>query len=180
MLGADHQIGRRRRGERFRAAEQAAWESRTGAEDINALPATELEPQAFETEYGPIPSEFRWFPAVCGGGPVGSERVDSTRELPATLRKFRAEFGPPRGWTLTGVFVIGWDGGGNPFGIHASTGRVLVEDHDVGGIHEMSPSFTAFLAEGLSLSGTAEPRAPAESEGGSSERCRGSSGPSLC
>lgn len=141
--------------ERFRAAVLAAWQSRVRAEGINAAPATEPELRAFESEFGPIPAEFRWFLAACGGGPVGSEWVDSIRELPATHRKFRSEFGPPRGWTLAEVFVIGWDGSGNPFGIHAPSGRVLVEDHDFGGIHEMAQSFRGFLAEGLSLS--AEP-----------------------
>lgn len=83
---------------------------------------------------------------------MGSQWVDSLRELPSTHRKFRAEFGPPRGWTLRDVFVIGWDGSGNPYGIHEPTGRLLVEDHDFGGIHEMAPSFVAFLTRGLGVS----------------------------
>jgi hypothetical protein len=47
------------------------------------------------------------------------------------------------------VFVIGWDGWGNPYGICQSSGRMVVEDHDVGGIHEMAESFVAFLVRGL-------------------------------
>jgi hypothetical protein len=137
--------------ERFRTAVVVAWRNRVGAGDINAPPAAEGELRAFEAEFGPIPAEFRWFLGACGGGPVGSEWTDSIRELPATHRKFRSEFGPPRGWTLADVFVIGWDGSGNPYGIHDPTGRVLVEDHDFGGIHEMAPSFAAFLSDGLSL-----------------------------
>jgi hypothetical protein len=137
--------------ERFRAAVIAAWRSLVGAVDINAPPATESELLAFEAQFGPIPADFRWFLAVCGGGPVGSEWVDSIDKLPDTHRKFRSEFGPPRGWTLANVFVIGWDGWGNPYGIHAPTGRLLVEDHEFGGIHEMAPSFAAFLTNGLSI-----------------------------
>jgi len=49
------------------------------------------------------------------------------------------------------VFIIGWDGWGNPFGIELSSGRVLVEDHNFGGIHEMAPSFHVLLARGLGL-----------------------------
>jgi hypothetical protein len=41
---------------------------------------------------------------------------------------------------MDGVFVIGWDGGGNPFDIQATSRKVLVEDHDFGGIHEMADS----------------------------------------
>ncbi|MFO0814044.1 MAG: SMI1/KNR4 family protein [Gemmatales bacterium] len=136
--------------ERFRAEVLGAWQSRVGASGINSLPASEPKLKAFEAEFGPIPDEFRWFLASCGGGPIGSVWVDSINELPATHKKFRAEFGPPRGWTMSDVFVIGWDGGGNPFGIQVPTGRVLVEDHDFGGIHEMASSFAAFLAKGLS------------------------------
>ena len=50
---------------------------------------------------------------------------------------------------MADVFVIGWDGAGNPFGIDRATGRVLVEDHNFGGIHEMAESFSAFLEAGL-------------------------------
>jgi hypothetical protein len=50
---------------------------------------------------------------------------------------------------MDGVFVIGWDGAGNPFGIETATGKILVEDHNFGGIHEMASSFEAFLERGL-------------------------------
>ena len=136
--------------ERFRAAVVAAWQVRTGAADINATPADEEELRAFEAEFGPIPADFRWFLVACGGGPVGCEWVDDIRELSATHRKFRAESGRG-GWTLADVFVIGWDGAGNPYGIHTPSGRVLVEDHNFGGIHEMAPSFAAFLGKEFSV-----------------------------
>ena len=82
-----------------------------------------------------------------------------------------AEWLAPSGWTISaasgkrtrsfwpnraaradadgGWFVIGWDKGGNPFGIHLKSGKILVEDHDFGGIHEMASSFEAFLEQGL-------------------------------
>ena len=43
------------------------------------------------------------------------------------------------------VFVIGWDGSGNPFGIQLGSGAILVEDHDYGGIHTLANSFSEFL-----------------------------------
>lgn len=49
------------------------------------------------------------------------------------------------GW----CFVIGWDGAGNPFGIEIVIGKLLVEDHNFGGVHEMAMSFEAFLERGL-------------------------------
>jgi hypothetical protein len=118
-------------------------------EDIRSPPATAVELAAFEAEFGPIPPIFRWYLERCGGGVVGAEWVDDIHQLADSHRKFRREFGPPRGWTMTDVFIIGWDGGGNPFGICAKTGHVLVEDHDFGGIHVMATSFEQFLAKGL-------------------------------
>jgi hypothetical protein len=111
--------------------------------------ATDEELQAFEYEFGPIPPIFRWFLSECGGGVVGAEWVDGIHELPKTHRKFRAESIGDHGWRMKDVFVIGWDGSGNPYGIDATTGKVVVEDHDFGGIHEMAPSFDEFLREGL-------------------------------
>lgn len=133
--------------ERLRQALVAAWHA--CPEDDRHPPATESELRAFETEFGPIPAAFREYLAVCGGRVGGSpERIDGMPELPDSHRQFRADSGF---WTMRGVFVIGWDGGGNPFGIEVSSGRVLVEDHDFGGIHEMAPSFPALLTRGLRL-----------------------------
>jgi hypothetical protein len=125
-----------------------AWRSREAAEEINYAPATEKELIDFEREFGPIPPNFRWFLRECGGGAVGSEWIDGIVQLPSTHRKFLSECGPS-GWTMTDVFVIGWDKGGNPLGIHIPTGRLLVEDHDFGGIHEVFPSIAEFLAAGI-------------------------------
>ena len=133
--------------ERLRQALIAAWHA--FPEEDRRAPATEGELRAFEAEFGPIPPVFREYLAVCGGligG--GGEWIDGLSELSDSHRQFQAD---TRFWTMRGVFVIGWDGGGNPFGIELSSGRVLVEDHDFGGIHVMAPSFPALLSRGLGL-----------------------------
>ena len=38
------------------------------------------------------------------------------------------------------MFIIGWDGGGNPFSIETTTGRVILEEPDFGGIHKLAPN----------------------------------------
>lgn len=110
--------------------------------------AKEDELRQFEAEFGAIPPDFRWFLAHCGGGGVGREWVDGIRQLPASHKKFQKEFGPG-GWTMTGVFIIGWDGWGNPFGVETSSGRILVEDHNTGKISELAPSLWKFLEQEL-------------------------------
>ncbi len=42
-------------------------------------------------------------------------------------------------------FIMGWDGWGNPYGIHTQTGEVVFEDHNFGGVHVMAASFEEFL-----------------------------------
>jgi hypothetical protein len=111
-------------------------------------PATESQLRVFEQEFGPIPDDFRWLLTECGGGVCGSEWIDGIAELTATHRKFRVE-SRPGGWTMTDVFLIGWDGSGNPYGIHRRTGEIVVENHNFGGIHVMAPSLGDFLARGM-------------------------------
>lgn len=112
-------------------------------------PATEAELQAFEADFGPIPAVFREYLAVCGGRVGGDgESIDGLAELRDSHQTFRAQ---AKLWNMRGVFVIGWDGTGNPFGIELTSGRLLVEDHNFGGIHEIAPSFTVFLSRGLKL-----------------------------
>ena len=118
-------------------------------QDCRYPPATEIDLSAFETRFGPIPAAFRWYLTTCGGGVVGAEWVDGITELSESHSKFARESGLDGGWTMTGVFLIGWDGAGNPFGIDNATGAILVEDHNFGGIHVMAPSFEAFLVHGL-------------------------------
>ena len=112
---------------------------------LRSEPATETELAEFEATFGLIPNDYRWFLATCGGGIFGAEHLDDIVRLVGSHEKFRKEFGPPRGWTMKNVFIVGWDGAGNPFGIEKSTGKILVEDHNFGGIHEMSPSLRDWM-----------------------------------
>ena len=116
---------------------------------VRSAVATEDELTAFEALYGSIPLDFRWFLAECGGGPVGSEWVDSIAELPQSHSRFQKQSAEAGGWTMRDVFIIGWDGSGNPLGIHAPTGEVWVEDHNFGGVHRVAESFERFLSIGL-------------------------------
>jgi hypothetical protein len=118
-------------------------------ESLRRDSATEQELREFEESYGPIPEDYRWFLLTCGGGHFGAEAVDDITELAKSHAKFRREFGPPRGWTMRDVFIIGWDGFANPFGIETTTGRVVVEDHNFGGIHELAPSLEEFMLRGV-------------------------------
>jgi hypothetical protein len=115
--------------------------------EVRSAPASEEALAEFERAHGPIPAEYRQFLGQCGGGPVGNEWIDGIDKLAATHTKFRRESGPS-GWRNSNVFVIGWDGGGNPIGIDAA-GAVVVEDHNFGGVHMRAPSFAAFLEKGL-------------------------------
>jgi hypothetical protein len=99
-------------------------------ESLRREPATEQELREFEAGYGQIPEDYRWFLLTCGGGHFGSEEVDDIIELAKS-------------------HVIGWDGFANPFGIETSTGRVVVEDHNFGGIHELAPSLEEFMLRGV-------------------------------
>ena len=118
-------------------------------ESLRSKPATEQELRDFESVHGEIPEDYRWFLLTCGGGHFGSEEVDDIVRLTKSHTKFRNESGKPRGWTMKDVFVIGWDGAGNPFGVERATGRVITEDHNFGGIHELGPSLEAFMLKGL-------------------------------
>ncbi|MCX6849793.1 MAG: SMI1/KNR4 family protein [Verrucomicrobia bacterium] len=111
-------------------------------------PATEEQLREFEANFGAIPADYRWFLYTYGGGHFGSEEVDDIVQLSKSHAKFQRESGPTRGWTMSGVFVIGWDGSGNPFGIETATGRVIVEDHNFGGTHELAPSLEEFMLRG--------------------------------
>ena len=108
--------------------------------------ATEEQLRAFERQFGPIPEDYRWLLLTCGGGVIGSEHLDDVKDLPRSHAKFQREAGAA-GWQMKDVFIIGWDGFGNPFGIELTTNRVLVEDHNFGGIHELNSSFADFLVK---------------------------------
>jgi hypothetical protein len=112
--------------------------------DGRSFAAGIAEIEKLQDELGPPPEDLRWFLLELGGGPVGSEWIDDASKLRETQVKFRAEQ-----WSLTDCFVIGWDGAGNPIAIDRRSGKVLTEDHVFGGVHELSPSFEAFLCRGL-------------------------------
>jgi len=118
-------------------------------ESLRRNPATEAELLEFEARYGEIPTDYRWFLLTYGGGHFGSECIDDIVELAKSHNKFRREFGSLHGWTMSDVFIIGWDAAGNPFGIETGTGRVLVEDHTFGGIHELAPSLEEYMLSGV-------------------------------
>ena len=113
-------------------------------EDVREAPATAEELERFERAFGEVPDEYRWFLLNWGGGAVGPEWLDGIRSLPRSQTKYQKEFGPPMGWSMERVFIIGWDGFGNPIAIHKPSGRVLVEDHDFGGVHELATSFLRY------------------------------------
>ena len=133
----------------FRRRVKAAWSHLP--DGMRSAPASAAQIASFESRFGRIPSDFRWFLEECGGGVVGSEWVDNIEKLSDTHEKFFAESGVPSGWTMKGVFVIGWDGAGNPFGIDSANGKLMVDDHNSGGAYEIAPSFEVFLARGLQV-----------------------------
>jgi hypothetical protein len=118
-------------------------------EELRRKPATDQQLREFESAFGVIPEDYRWFLLTCGGGHFGAEEVDDISRLVRSHAKFRKEFGPPHGWKMQNVFIIGWDGSGNPFGIETTTGRVIVEDHNFGCISELAPSLEEFMLNGL-------------------------------
>ncbi len=118
-------------------------------EGIRYPEASEGQLIVFENEFGKIPDLFRWYLLNCGGGVVGSEWVDGIKNLPDTHREFNRERATGFWPLMNDVFVIGRDKGGNYFGIHQPSGRLVLEDHDFGGLHEIAPSLEHFLVCGL-------------------------------
>jgi hypothetical protein len=101
---------------------------------------------AFEKEFGDIPPDYRWYLAECGGGVIGPEWIDGIEELAATHRKVRE--GRRRGfYTILHFFALGWDGAGNPYGYDLDSGRIVTEDHNFGGIHELATDFYSLLCK---------------------------------
>ena len=124
-----------------------AWQALP--EGCRKAPATAEQLEAFEHRFTPIPPAYRWFLQVCGGGTIGSEWIDGIGELADSHEKFERERAGDRGWRMREVFVIGWDGSGNPIALDNRSGAVVVEDHTFGGVHRMAESFEAFLVSGL-------------------------------
>jgi hypothetical protein len=122
------------------------WQKREAG--ISYRPASEMELFDFESIHGPIPEDFRWFLQYCGSGVIGSEWIDGIDDLYSSHTKFHVECQHPQGWKTREMFIIGWDGSGNPIGIMPN-GTVVTEDHNFGGLHTLSPTLEAFILAGL-------------------------------
>jgi hypothetical protein len=106
-------------------------------EDCRREPASPADLAAFESEFGAIPTDYRWYLAECGGGVIGSDWIDSIEELAATHRKVRE--GQRRGcYRIARFFALGRDGFGNVYGYDLETGHIVMEDHNFGGVHELA------------------------------------------
>jgi hypothetical protein len=115
-------------------------------EPCRYAPATIEEVATFEREFGSIPQDFRWFLIECGGGVIGSEWIDDIKRLSSTHRKVREA--QKRGfYRLARFFPLGWDGWGNPYGYDLDTGRIVTEDYDFGGVHEVASDFYDLLRQ---------------------------------
>jgi hypothetical protein len=115
--------------------------------EIRSAPATEAQLDLLEADLGVhVPAGVRWFLLHLGGGVVGSDWIDDVTQLRASHAKFGRE---RSAWGLPECFVIGWDGSGNPIAVENGTGRLIVPDHDFGGVHELAPSFEEFLVRCL-------------------------------
>jgi hypothetical protein len=122
----------------------AAWHALpTG---MRSEPATDTELAAFETRFGPIPADFRWFLRGLGGGVVGAEWLDDIRQLAQSYAKLADE---QSYWQLSDSFVVGWDGAGNPIALVHRTGELVVADHNTGQRHKLASSLRDFLAQGI-------------------------------
>lgn len=115
--------------------------------DIRSKPERDEMLNAFEADYEKIPADFHWFLATCGGGVVGCEWIDDLEKLRESHDTFRKQSQGPKGWTMQNVFIIGWDGGGNPIGIDRDSGKVFIEDHTFGGIHEEGESLGDYFMQ---------------------------------
>ena len=104
------------------------------------VPASEDDLQRFETAFGELPADYRWFLSTLGS----VAGLDDLPKLWHSQAKYEKAFGPPMGWSMERVVVIGWSGTGEPVAIHKPTGRVLTETRG-GGIRELAPSFLDYL-----------------------------------
>ena len=94
----------------------------------------------FESEFGALPGDLKWFFENCGSG--GSEfEIESLSKLSYYQRKFQRHLQND----LTNVVILGVDGCGNPFGISRSSGKILLRDHETGEIEQIADSFPHFL-----------------------------------
>ena len=115
-------------------------------EDCRYTAASAEELDDFESDFGAIPSDYRWYLAECGGGVIGCEWIDGIEELTSTHRKVQE--GQRRGfYRIPRFFPLGWDGAGNPSGYNQETGHIVTEDHDSGGIYDLASDFYSLLCK---------------------------------
>ena len=106
--------------------------------------ATEEQIEKFESEFEPLPEDFRQFLLVCGGG-GGDRNISGLAVLTKRHRKLNRALVRGEENLLKGAFVVGVDGAGNLFGVDRQSGSVVLEDHNFGGHIELAPSFLEFL-----------------------------------
>ncbi|XFB08386.1 hypothetical protein AAGT13_10910, partial [Azotobacter salinestris] len=97
---------------------------------------------AILTRHGVSNGSYRSWLLASGGGPIGPDWYDGVEELQQSQEKFKEEK-----WSVAG-FVIGWDGAGNPI-VLSNGGKILTEDHNFGGVHELAESFDELLAANI-------------------------------
>ena len=126
---------------------KAGWMARFS--DFLPPKASESQLQAFEAEHGPLPKDVRWFLAECGGGGLdpsigGQSGIEA---LSRAHRKFKKEVAKGFWDLMRATFMLGWDGAGNAFGLEIPSGRVVLQDHNFGGLHEIAPSLYDYFVD---------------------------------
>ena len=106
-------------------------------------PVPKNEVDSLLNEFGVTEEFYRDWLIETGGGPIGPDWYDGITELRDSQIKLETE-----PWSISG-FVIGWDGAGNPM-VLQSTGVIITEDHNFGGVYEVASSFETLLNNGIS------------------------------
>jgi len=106
-------------------------------------PASEEAVDKLLAHYQVVNPLYRNWLIETGGGPIGSDWYDTLAELDESQTSLQNDL-----WTISG-FVIGWDGAGNPL-VLCEDGKIITEDHDFGGIHNVAFSFEALLVKHVS------------------------------
>ena len=119
--------------------------SQSMPEELQGRKATDLDINKFEEKFYPIPEDYKWILKNCERVFFKAEWVNDIDELFETHIKFQKESSLENGWTLKNVFIIGWDGCGNPYGIDLKTEEIITEDHTFGGIHILGESLETVL-----------------------------------
>jgi len=116
--------------------------------------ASESKLIEFEKQFRPIPEDMRWLLKNVGGGYVTAEPTYNIEKLFKAHRDYELS---PNVKSFFPVFSLGVDGGGNFFGLEDGGVRVLIWDHDFGGVYELAPTFDSFILDGPNYEGEALP-----------------------